>query len=324
MDIVPIRNILFKPINKILIPHYKTLVNDAIRNPNGTSHSYIKKVVYDRFLNNSISNLNLQKTKAINYIIQSSLYEVLNEIEYRDLGFCHLGFYNLKIKCSTDNINTASIYIGGIYQGISFFHFYKEIISSNALTSVIDVGANLGAHTLALSVLSKGMVYSYEPSNKIFAQLKENVRYNNRKNVSVKNSAIGAYSGEIGFSDSSCLKNIGLSHVDNSSSDKVQITTIDEEMRETKSSIGLIKIDTEGFELEVIKGAKETLKSNKPVIIFEYNPGSYHIEEVVESIPYDINYYELSREAYHPVRAITYNKLKEAKHSLDIILVKKN
>lgn len=51
-----------------------------------------------------------------------------------------------------------------------------------------------------------------------------------------------------------------------------------------------IKPSVEGYELAVLKGALETLRRHRPVILMEYNPGAYRLADVAACLPYPARY----------------------------------
>ena len=70
------------------------------------------------------------------------------------------------------------------------------------------------------------------------------------------------------------------------SSELVEITTLDEFVRENKIEVGFIKVDVEGFEMEFLKGAKETICTQKPAMLLSiYHQASdyFGIKPLIES-----------------------------------------
>jgi len=122
----------------------------------------------------------------------------------------------------------------------------KENIKSGMI--VFDIGANIGTHTLQLAkfVGKNGKVFAVEPNLKYLERLKENVKLNNFKNVVIIDKF---------FSDINQLKE----------------TTLDECVRLNGiNQIDFIKIDTEGYEYKIIKGAKASIIRFKPIMVIEF------------------------------------------------------
>ena len=150
----------------------------------------------------------------------------------------------------------------------------------------IDIGANIGYFSLlgASIVGPTGRVIAFEPISRVADQFRMSVQANNHKNVEISNMALGAKSavmkleimpGNVG--GSSLVKNIGSGH-----SECVKVSTLDNELADFED-ISVIKIDVEGYEYEVLKGAQETIKKYKPTIIMEFSPSVYGRQKVNNS-----------------------------------------
>ncbi len=157
---------------------------------------------------------------------------------------------------------------------------------SKDLMICIDVGANVGKYTNLLLSETNSEIISFEPLKEAFKELqKKEKEYPNR--LKVFNYAIGEDNTnlELNFSDeksekATFSKDIDkLSFFDHEKNKKVMtdIVTLDSFFSDNsslinKKDIDLIKIDTEGFELEVIKGAKDTIENKRPKFIqLEFN-----------------------------------------------------
>jgi len=131
----------------------------------------------------------------------------------------------------------------------------------------VDVGANIGYYTLIASKLvgSQGRIYSIEPVPSTATILKANVKLNNCLNVSVYEVAIWSSKGTLTLKIPGpwyglvSVSRYGVNMVVNS-------TTLDELLK-SEVSIDCIKIDVEGAELEVLRGAKDVLKRTKYLVI---------------------------------------------------------
>lgn len=138
---------------------------------------------------------------------------------------------------------------------------------------VLDVGANIGTHTLAFSkmVSPGGLVYAFEPQVLVFQNLCANVALNAITNVYCKQLAIGKENGKISVpimdwreqQNFGALRLGGYDH-----GEQVELATIDS-MGLKKCN--LIKIDVEGMESDVLEGAKETIQKFRPMLFLENN-----------------------------------------------------
>lgn len=141
--------------------------------------------------------------------------------------------------------------------------------------AVIDVGANLGFMALLFSRLvgAEGKVLAFEPSGRTFDKLEKNIRENNLSNVTCFNLGCGSQptTSELynvsGFSGHNSLSKPTAESSD-VQAESIQVVRLDDHA-ENIGKIGFIKIDTEGYESEVLLGATEILKSKRPVVYLE-------------------------------------------------------
>lgn len=134
-------------------------------------------------------------------------------------------------------------------------------------TIILDIGANIGNHTLYyINECNAMYVYCFEPVKDIFFILCKNMEINNVHNVNLIEAGVGEHScmGEISHFD---IRNTGGTTIDVSGEGSIKIVSIDE--LNITDRIGLVKIDVEGLELSVIKGMMKTLKRDKPFITIE-------------------------------------------------------
>jgi FkbM family methyltransferase len=156
-----------------------------------------------------------------------------------------------------------------------YFHEY-EITSlvHNTLTptdTFIDVGAHAGLYTIIAAKLAK-QVYSFEPNPINLKHLKENISLNRLKSITVIPKAISNTNGKLNLYYSK--ENTALSSSLQTANQQEQITveciTLDQALKQyPKNRIRILKIDTEGNDVQALEGAKETLKRTLNVIVEE-------------------------------------------------------
>jgi FkbM family methyltransferase len=141
-----------------------------------------------------------------------------------------------------------------------------------------DVGGNKGDYTLMLKEsFPNSIITTFEPNPNTFQLLQTNIGDNSK----LINKGVGENKGELELffdvnnttsvqasSNPEILKQIAKTT--NLTSVKIDVITLDDYVKEPQ--IDLLKIDVEGFELEVLKGAKKLIENNKIKIIqFEFN-----------------------------------------------------
>jgi len=136
---------------------------------------------------------------------------------------------------------------------------------------VVDIGANIGYYTILFSRLvgSDGLVYSFEPGPKNFSMLKQNVELNGCKNVILEQKAVAGKSGIVEL----FLHERGGNHsiVDAKGCVgliKVDCVSLQDYFKDRR--VDLIKMDVEGAEYQVVKGADAILNSGVKLVI-EFN-----------------------------------------------------
>lgn len=137
--------------------------------------------------------------------------------------------------------------------------------------TVVEAGANIGVHTLAIAqqVGAPGRVLAFEPQRSVFQMLCANLALNGLEQVEPHWAALGNTDGVITVPrlDSAQRQNFGgLSLGDAPSGDRVRLARLD--------TLGLpachlIKIDVEGMELDVLRGATDTIRRYGPLIYTE-------------------------------------------------------
>jgi FkbM family methyltransferase len=140
----------------------------------------------------------------------------------------------------------------------------------------VDVGANLGIYALVASKIvgPSGRVIAFEPSQQSFLLLKENVALNSFSNVQIYPAAVSDRTGQAFLyhgadpGQNSLGKDPGLK----SSGEEVATQSLDNALDQASvECVDLIKMDVEGAEELVVRGANKVVSSYKPTIIFEVN-----------------------------------------------------
>jgi len=193
---------------------------------------------------------------------------------------------DLRMKLDRASLLGSVIYWFGNYSP-NELHLLDRLLSPEMVFA--DIGANQGEFTLfAAKRLTRGQVLAFEPQETIFALLSENIALNGFENTSLHNIALADASGVVdlympsepdhpgrpAFVD---LPNEGVAMImpEGGRGLKVgsaRIETFDTVFAATDlARLDVIKIDVEGAELAVLRGARRTIEDHKPHIFMELN-----------------------------------------------------
>ena len=131
----------------------------------------------------------------------------------------------------------------------------------------IDAGANIGSTVIpaACAVGPKGQVIAFEPHPRILRYLESNVRLNRLDNVTAQGVALDAEEGITFFSD---CRSDDRNHVTARADGRFEVKARRlDSLTANIRSIALLKIDVEGLEMRVLRGASKTLQITKAVYI---------------------------------------------------------
>lgn len=178
-------------------------------------------------------------------------------------------------------------------------------------TLAIDVGANIGNHSIFFRSFLADYVLSVEPNPAVLPVLRRNLE-NNIDRFTVRNCAVGEAAGRatIGV-PAHVTDNVGMAKVrlDETSGD-VAVATLDTLVENWMVShpqaihVALIKADVEGMELSVLRGGQKTLRTYRPHLLLEAATRQEFCE--LRNYLADLGYASLSRHTPTPVYHFCY------------------
>lgn len=145
---------------------------------------------------------------------------------------------------------------------------------------VFDVGAHQGTHAipLALHVAPEGSVHAFEPQRIMCLNLSSSVALNGLENVFPNNLAVGAEPSTVRIAQFDYAARghfSGMQIKAENSGEAVKQVALDEYMKEREiDRLDFIKIDVEGMEFAVLRGAEQAIEQHKPVIYMESHANS--------------------------------------------------
>lgn len=185
--------------------------------------------------------------------------------------------FDILVNPVVDKGVERSIYYFGEYEAGTLNVLRKFLNEGDVF---LDVGANIGFLSLAVAcfVRENGLVYAVEPHPDTYQILVRNIRLNHIKNVYPMNIALGSKVSEARIYDNLDINRGSASllrppNMSEKMGKPVKVTTIDMLLESRQIRLPkLIKIDVEGFELEVLKGARTFLSSTQaPALCVEFS-----------------------------------------------------
>ncbi|MDO5861157.1 FkbM family methyltransferase [Methanobrevibacter sp.] len=235
--------------------------------------SYAKKIFKWYFLRAMVVSMIRRDTLYFNY-----------ELENQEK------FTNFKLNNSGKN-EIAGFKFTGSY---NIHPFIESGLSEKDLEyikdkDIIDAGAFTGDTSLPLYKLTSKNIYAFEPFKESYELLKKNINDNNIENIIPINKSLGNINGE----RSLFLSGNNVQGITNDPEIrpydevlKVQETTVDQFVEENNLNVGYITIDVEGAEMDLLEGAINTIKTQKPILFISI----YHkVSDYFDIIPWVAN-----------------------------------
>lgn len=139
---------------------------------------------------------------------------------------------------------------------------FRQFVTKDAI--VCDVGANIGAHTLAFSRIAKH-VHAFEPIPTLFNAMAGMVALNGLDNVTCYQVGVGEADGVMTYPalDFDCVNNLGAGSLESFNGSRgVRVFNLD-------TPCHFLKVDVEGMESAVLKGAAPMIRECQPVMYVE-------------------------------------------------------
>lgn len=185
-------------------------------------------------------------------------------------------FFGFQYKGTLSNFIDWHVYFFGAYEKANLM-FLRKLIDRKVAPTFLDVGANIGQHSLFMSRYC-GQIHAFEPWDPVRIKLEEKIRINQIKNITVHPLGFGAkdakllYFAPIGANLGTGSFIASHSPDNNRASSTLQVVNGDSYLANLDlTEVNLIKIDVEGFEKYVLAGLKATLKKYKPIVFMEYS-----------------------------------------------------
>ena len=221
---------------------------------------------------------------------------------------------DLKMEVDISKTMGASLFWTG-------FHEFNEMRFLNSFLKpdmvFVDVGANQGEFALFASKrLRKGLVMAFEPIPLFFERLVSNVQLNSLNNIKCFKVGLADCAAEVPiyYNASNSLNHEGLGSlypidVNDKETELITLLTLDEVVsKESVSRVDFIKVDVEGSEWSVLKGAQQVLQKFKPALMVELNTetsskAGYNVDDMVSWLRrLDYTPYQIAKGRLEPLK----------------------
>jgi FkbM family methyltransferase len=205
-----------------------------------------------------------------------------NKIEIRELN-------GIKYELHLNQFIDSSIYYDGCFE-IDTTKAIQKIVKPGMM--IFDVGANIGCHLLPMAKIigTGGRIVAFEPMEWPLKKLKRNIELNNFNNILVENIGLSEFEEDkvINFRSSWTIDETVIP--ESLKSKDVHFTTIDHYLEAKKMSrLDVIKLDVDGYEFKILKGAKKCLSEQRPIFFMEL--GDYTLKSTGDNISDLIEYF---------------------------------
>ena len=271
----------------------------------GRFHDYSFREDFPLKLNEFLKNMpEDSKREAIQLFLRANAVYLLNkETLFTDE---ELKLQDEYIEFSNKNVSGNEIcgfkFTDQSYNKHCFMNdFTDEDRNYIANKDIIDAGAYIGDSSLAFSKLTSSNVHAFEPFVESFNKLLENIKLNDVDNIVPVEASLSDKNGEekiylSGNNVQGITSDESFRHFDKSFT--VETMTIDKYVQDNNLNVGFIKVDVEGTEQRLLKGAIETIKSQKPFLILSiyHNPNDFfEIKPWIEKLDLGYNF-KISKE----------------------------
>ena len=176
----------------------------------------------------------------------------------------------------------------GVFYENECLEFIRSSITQPGI--FLDIGANIGNHTLFFSRIARRRVMAFEAIPENFEVLKKNIEMNPASEpVEAFNFGLGSSNSYADFEQPNLAEAGSFRRKKGSVAGKIEIRRLDDVLRDAdlKLPIAFMKIDVEGMELEVLQGAVEALKDHRPGLSIEIKTNKEYLQICEFLEPFD-------------------------------------
>ena len=207
-------------------------------------------------------------------IKRRALLKARRALGWTDVVACRDGIY---YRLDLNEYIDSEIYLNGYFEKDTIYALQK--LARPGIT-IFDIGANSGAHTMRMAKLvgETGKVIAFEPMPWAHKKLAANIALNKFSNITVERLGLSdqpARGVEVEIASSWPVSGYDLRqlhpvHKGRVMKEHIDFSTLDEYVRAYEiKRLDIIKVDTDGYELKVLKGGAKALEHFRPTLIVE-------------------------------------------------------
>lgn len=219
-------------------------------------------------------------------------------------GFTFFGFKDEYIFETVNKTNN--------FYEIKLLEKWKYFVPDNSI--ILDIGSNIGNHMLYWSKNAKN-IYAFEPENSNYELLCKNIESNNLEKITAVKKCVGKEKSfaKVSSIDKSNMGSTTFEYAD----DGISVIDIDSFVTENNiETIDFVKIDTEGFEVDVLKGSLKILEKFKPNIWIEVRTDTLEeVRKILTNLGYDLvdidtfNFLFIQKDKLKDIKKITSDEI---------------
>ncbi len=229
--------------------------------------------------------------RKLNFLIKEYLHNG------RKLKIPFFRNWNIYITVTQNNHSTISNLIlegsNSQPEGTLLKRLSKELPDNMTL---VDVGGNIGSFFCQF-INKCNIIYVFEPVPRLYKVIQDSITNNNSHKVQLISKAVGDLPGIVKMLDNN-NSNVVSDYEEVEDSIDITVTTLDKELV-TVPRIDFLKIDVEGYEFQVLEGARSIIRKHMPALLIEVHPGfllkynKSHVQiiDFLEDYNYSIEYF---------------------------------
>ncbi|RAX58404.1 hypothetical protein CCZ01_03025 [Helicobacter monodelphidis] len=271
-----ISNQLERKLGEVLCldPHIITKLQTLMQGLDSESVQTINRILarakYSYLTKQTLTfNLTQEEQNQI-YRIQREFYP--NIIKFADDAYFYNGYW----------VSSSHLEVGVFWHKHSM-HLFKHL-DKIAQGHILDVGGFTGDSAIVLQEYTNKKVYTFEATQGNFQKILRTIELNKSNKIIPIQKALGSKTEKIYINLNGSASSFVAHH--GNDSEEVEVITLDSYIAEHNIQVSLIKVDIEGFEMEFLKGAKQTIVQQKPAMILSiyHSPSDFlEIKPLIES-----------------------------------------